>query len=188
MQFNLLVDNKNPDNLSHYLVVTHFVLFQLAWFACVLGATNGWPWLGVAMTLIMLAWHLYQAQRVKPELLLILITLMIGATFDQALLSYHVIEYQHPGWISSVVPVWILALWLGFAMALNVNFRWLRNKPLIAILFGALGGPAAYYGASQFGALNFVSGNHGLLILAAGWALVTPMLMAISIRFDGFKS
>jgi hypothetical protein len=34
------------------LLITNFILFQLAWFAGVLGAANSLPWLGVSATAI----------------------------------------------------------------------------------------------------------------------------------------
>ncbi|MEK9940662.1 MAG: DUF2878 family protein, partial [Methylotenera sp.] len=34
------------------MLIINFVLFQLAWFACVLGAANSQPWLGVGVTLL----------------------------------------------------------------------------------------------------------------------------------------
>lgn len=168
------------------IIIINFVLFQLAWFCCVLGAAKAMPWLGVAATAIILLWHFKMAKQAKPEALLLLISLAIGATFDQAMLSYGLIDYAHHGWSNSIVPVWILALWLGFASTLNVSLRWMRNRYLIAIAFGAIGGPLAYLSATKLGALK-LQGTLSYIALSIGWATITPLLVAISIKFDGFK-
>jgi hypothetical protein len=36
--------------------------------------------------------------------------------------------------------------------------------------------------------LTFVSPTPGLIALAVGWALFTPILVTLSLRFDGFVS
>ena len=101
--------------------VINFILFQLAWFACVLGAAKAMPWAGVGVTFIILCWHFYRAKQAKAEITLMLAALFIGAVFDQSMLTLQLIEYQAHGWSSWLVPVWILALWLAFASTLNVS-------------------------------------------------------------------
>ena len=41
----------------------NFVLFQLSWFACVLGGANALPWLGPLAVALFIAYHLTQAPR-----------------------------------------------------------------------------------------------------------------------------
>jgi len=50
----------------------------------VLGAANSQPWLGVGVTLLVLAWHFFQSKHPKYELLLILAALLVGALFDNS--------------------------------------------------------------------------------------------------------
>ena len=167
------------------MLIINFILFQLAWFACVIGAGKGMPWLGVLITALVLGWHLYQAKNVKPELLLMLCALIIGAAYDQSMLSLGYISYLNNGWSSVIVPVWILALWLAFTSTLNVSLRWMRNKHLVAVVFGAIGGPLAYLGAEKLGAV-VLHGATSYIALSIGWAVITPLLLLLSSRFDGF--
>lgn len=164
----------------------NFILFQTAWFACVLGAANNLPWLGVLVTSVALAWHFYQAKTIKPEACLMLSALAIGGLYDQALLSLGLVDYANHGWSNAFVPVWILALWLAFASVLNVSLRWLHSKPQLATFFGAIGGPLAYIGAEKLGSVT-LHGLSSLAALAVGWAIITPLLLIISERFDGFS-
>jgi hypothetical protein len=77
-------------------------------------------------------------------------------------------------------------MWGLFATILNVSLRWLRGRWLIAAIAGGLGGPLAYYGGHRLGALEFGDQNAALIALALGWAVVTPILVALSERFDGY--
>ncbi|MDI1309509.1 MAG: DUF2878 domain-containing protein [Methylotenera sp.] len=167
------------------MIIINFILFQIAWFACVVGAGKGMPWFGVMITMVVLVWHLSQAKSVKAELLLLLCALLIGAVYDQSMLSFGFISYVNNGWSSAIVPVWILALWLAFTSTLNVSLRWMRNKHLIAVIFGAVGGPLAYFGAQKLGAVVLPS-TASYIALSIGWAIITPLLLLISSRFDGF--
>ncbi len=167
------------------MIIINFILFQLAWFACVIGASIGMPWLGVLVTAIALTWHLYQAKDAKSELILMLFALLIGAAFDQSMLSLGYISYVNNGWSNAIVPVWILALWLGFTSTLNVSLRWMRGKYLIAIVFGAIGAPLAYLSAEKLGAV-MLHGATSFTALSIGWAIITPLLLLLSSRFDGF--
>jgi Protein of unknown function (DUF2878) len=174
-------------------IIINFVLFQIAWFACVLGAARNMPWLGVIVTVVIVAWHLYQAKQAKPEVILLLIALVIGAAFDQLMHSTQLLTYQAHGWSDSLVPAWILALWAGFVTALNVSLRWMRNikspsKWLVMVLFGAIGGPLAYMGAEKLGAVTLNSMPASHIALGVGWAILTPLLVILSQKFDGFKA
>ena len=168
-------------------IIINFVLFQIAWFACVLGAAHNVPWLGVIVTTIILVWHLNQAKQIKPEIILLIIALIIGAAFDQLMHSSHLLSYQAHGWSNNLVPAWILALWAGFVTALNVSLRWMRGKLIIAILFGAIGGPLAYIAAEKLGAVTLNNLPTSYIALAIGWAIITPILLRLAENFDGFK-
>ena len=174
-------------------IIINFVLFQIGWFACVLGAAKQMPWLGVIVVAAIIFWHLSQAKPAKPELILLAIALVIGGAFDQVLLSSHLINYQAHGWEflnnpSALTPSWILALWAEFVTILNVSLRWMRNKPLVAILFGAIGGPLAYMGAEKLGAVTLNNLPATYIALSVGWAILTPLFLVLAQKFDGFKS
>lgn len=169
-------------------VVINFILYQIGWFACVIGAAKNQPWFGVLVVLAIVSWHLTQAEQPKRELALIFVVLIIGGTFDQILLNHQLISYQSHGWMNSVVPVWILALWAEFVTILNVSLRWMRDRWLVAILFGAVGGPLAYMGAAKLGAVTLNVAPISYLALSIGWAILTPLILKLSARFDGFNT
>ncbi len=172
--------------------VINFVLFQLGWFACVLGAAKQMPWVGVGFFVIFLMWHLSQAKPAKPELILVLIAVLIGGVFDQIMTQLNLLSYKSHT-IDALPPAWILALWAEFAMTLNVCLRWMRNEQLrwrwlIAVLFGAIGGPLAYIAALRLGAVSLNVAPMTHIVLAIGWGIITPLLLALAEKFDGFKT
>ncbi len=174
-------------------LIINFVLFQIGWFACVLGAAKLMPWLGVLVVAAIVVWHLSQAKQAKPELVLLAIALLIGGIYDQLMLTSNLITYQSHGWSNSLVPPWILALWALFVTILNVSLRWLkdiksRGKWLVAVLFGANGGPLAYMGAEKLGAVALNNMPISYIVLGVGWAILTPILLALSEKFDGYNS
>ena len=172
------------------------MLFQIGWFACVLGAAKQMPWLGVSFFALFLIWHLSQAKQAKLELMLVLIAIVIGGIFDQLMTQNKLLIYQAHHF-TALPPAWILALWAEFAMTLNVSLRWLkqiksRNKQLhlrwlIAVLFGAIGGPLAYMGAEKLGAVTLNSMPASYISLSLGWAILTPLLVMLAQKFDGYK-
>lgn len=172
----------------NFKTILNFVLFQISWFACVIGAAKQQPWLGVAVVLACAAWHLFSAKNAQAELVLLLIALFIGGLFDQAMQSTNLISYQAHGWSNFLVPAWILALWLAFTTTLNVSLRWMRGKWLVAVLFGAIGGPLAYIAAQKLGAATLNNLPLSYIALGIGWGIITPLLVVISQKFDGFKT
>jgi sigma54-dependent transcription regulator len=71
----------------------------------------------------------------------------------------------------------MVALWLNFAATLNVSLAWLRGHYALAAAFGAVGGPLAYYGGAKMGATEVLPSQGGLLVLAIGWGVMTPVLV-----------
>ena len=173
--------------------IINFVLFQAGWFACVLGATNQMPWLGVWFLGAFLVWHLRQTKNLPAEIKLIIAAVLIGGVYDQIMRHLGLLTYQAHGWSTALPAAWILALWAEFAMTLNVSLRWMKTiksniKWLIATLFGAIGGPFAYVAAARLGAVSIDNLPLSYIGLCIGWAVLTPLLVYLSTIYDGFNN
>ena len=169
-----------------WIMITNIVLFQLGWFACVLSSAAQRPWVGATIALSIVGFHLFRAHKREAEIKLVLIALGIGTVWDSILVSQTWIQYDSGLFFSNLAPYWIILMWGLFATILNVSLRWLRERWMMAALFGAIGGPLAYYGGHRLGALRFGNEHVALLALAVGWAILTPLLMALATRFDGY--
>jgi hypothetical protein len=172
--------------MSTTMIVSNVVLFQIGWFACVLSAAAHQPWFGILVTTAVVVTHVLRAPLPTAELKLVLLSLGLGLVFDSLLVWQGWLQYSSGIVFPNVAPYWIVALWGLFATLLNVSLRWMRGRWVLAIVFGAVGGPAAYYGGLRLGALEFGNLPAGLLALAIGWAVLTPLLLALSSHFDGY--
>ena len=114
---------------------------------------------------------------------LIIIAGLIGLLFDGALLNFDLIIYNDPGLPYPFTPIWIVMLWMIFAMTLNHSLAWLSQKYYLSILFGAIGGPLAYIAGEKLGAITLLSTN-SIITLSVGWALITPILLIIANKLN----
>lgn len=167
-------------------ILCNLLLFQIGWFACVLSGAAQRPWIGALIALVIVAIHLVQAPDAEAEFKLVMIAFAIGAVWDSMLVWLNWLHYSSGILIPHTAPYWIVLMWGLFATLLNVSLRWLKGRWLVAALAGSMGGPFAYYGGHQLGALEFGNQHAALIALALGWAVITPVLMALSTRFDGF--
>ena len=168
------------------MMLANFILFQIGWFACVLGGANDRPWLGTGIAVAIVAWHVGRAARPRDEMILALIAAGIGAVADSALIATDWVRYASGTVVPGTAPVWLVAMWMLFATTLNVSLRWLRRYALAAIALGAAGGPLAYWGGARLGAMEFLAPVAATAALALGWAVLTPLLIRLARRFDGY--
>ena len=159
------------------------ILFQAAWFAAVLGAARGIFWIGPLAMLPVLAIHLALRDDRQGELKLLLAAGLLGFLFDSSMVSFGVFMPFPHLFPRPFSPPWMIGLWLNFAATLNVSLSWLRGRYLLAALFGAVGGPLAYYSGGKLGATEALPTLRGLLVLALGWGLMTPLLVWLAQRF-----
>jgi hypothetical protein len=169
-------------------VLVNAIAFQAGWFATVLGAANGMPWLGPVAVLLVGGLHLRSSRRPAIELRLLMIAMALGLMFDSLLLATGWITYPNGFWAPGLAPYWIVALWALFATTLNVSLRWLRGRDALAIVFGAVGGPLSYLAGARLGAMSFLDAVPALIALAVGWGALMPFLTRLAARLDGARA
>ncbi len=183
---NTVVSRALPSGRGSALrLLLNFVGFQCGWFGCVLGAARGWPGAGAAMAAAIVATHVLRAARPGMELRLILCAIAMGAVWDSALAATGWMTFTSGTLIDGLGPPWMLVLWALFAITLNVSLAWLKGRWLVAALLGAVSGPLSYWAGARLGALAFTEPGPALIALSAGWAIMTPLLVAAAQRFNG---
>jgi hypothetical protein len=158
--------------------VCNLAAYQLAWFACVLGAAHGVASAGAAFALAISAVHL-ALHRNLAELRLIGCAAAIGFVADSILVRTTSVEFESTGGSGSA-PWWMVTLWMAFATTLNHSLRWLMSRAWIAALAGAIGGPLAYLAGAELGALTIARRFPALLLIAAVWAVAMWLLYLIT--------
>lgn len=166
-------------------LLVNLLAFQIGWFACVLGGAHGLPWLGVVAAVVLITVHLWRVPQPRPELVLIGVAAGLGLVFDSLLVALDLTRYPSGMWAAGLAPYWIIAMWMMFATTLNVTFRWLKNRYVLAVVLGAVSGPLAYYGGAKLGGVVLTTPVGSLAALALVWGLAMPLLMALSNRYDG---
>lgn len=160
----------------------YFVLGQLGWIVCVMGAAHGMGWVGSLFVAAAVAFHLLHAGDWTRELRLVLAAVAIGWPWESVLV--------HAGWLvypdgGSVAPYWMAGLWALLAIQLNVLFVWLRAHMPLAVLTGAVAGPLSFRAGAALGAVHFPDTVTALTVLAAGWAVLLPLMLLLARRWDG---
>jgi hypothetical protein len=165
----------------------NFVVFQLAWFACVIGAGHDLALAGTLTVAVAVAMHLMMARRWRPEALLILVVTTIGLSWDSALVALGVMIYPSGNFAPGIAPHWILAMWALFATTLNLSMGWIKGRPRLAVLLGAIGGPLAYLAGHRLGGVDMPEPALALAVQSLGWAVLMPLLARLAERLDGFQ-
>jgi hypothetical protein len=163
-------------------VAANILQFQIAWFACVLGAAHGRPVLGAGIAITLAALHIVRSRRAAQELGLALFAAMFGFSADTALVQLGVLSFTTGTIVAGTAPFWMVALWTSFATTLNVSLTWLGRRLALAALLGAVGGPAAYYAGAQLGAVQLTPPLHALPGVGAMWAIAMPVLLLVARR------
>ena len=158
---------------------------QAGWFAAVWGGAHDRFWPGVAAVLVLAAVHLVLSPAPAREAGLLLAAAVVGTLWDSLVVRLGLAVYPSGVLWPGTAPVWIGALWLLFGTSLNVSFAWLHGRPLLAGVFGALGGPIAWAGGWRLGGVMFPEPALALLTQAAGWAVLLPLLTWIAARTAG---
>ncbi len=170
----------------HHLLI-NFIAFETGWFAVVLGAAHGFIWAGVSVAVLVVMLHLLLVQGPRHEITLLLVVTLLGTTWDSLLCAQGVIRYSSGQLLLWVAPVWIMAVWALFATTLNVALRFLHGRYWLAALFGAIGAPLSFLAGMRLHALQLPDVWFAVAVLAAGWAILMPVLMYLSQRFDGVR-
>lgn len=167
--------------------LVNFIAFQLGWFACVLGAANGLPWLGVLAVAVIVISHIRMAEHRAHEVQLLVLAIVLGLVFDSLLVSSGWVRYPSGMLLPGIAPYWIVAMWALFATTLKLSMSWLKGSLVLSSVMGAVFGPLSYLAGQRLGAIELVDPLSSMILLAIIWALVMPLLVFASDRFDNVR-
>jgi hypothetical protein len=168
----------------------HVVGQTAGWFACVIGAARQRHWLGVVVVASLVAMHLVARgdRTVRRILALVLISIPFGFCFDSLLIAGGV--YEPVRWVlpAPFATIWLIALWVNFALIIDIPLRWLQGHLVVAAVFGGVFGPAAYLAGQRLGALRIAEPvTFHIAILGTAWALGLAALMLIARWLPSFQ-
>ena len=170
-------------------IITNILLFQLGWFACVLGGAHGYTLLGSLVAVGIILFHCYRATDKSSEIRLLVLAFSIGFIFESIVTWQGLARYNHGQFYDVIAPHWMIFMWPLFATTLNLSMRWLKNlAPILTGLFGAVFAPLAYYAGYKLGAVEYDDIVLSLGIIAVAWAVLLPALVMFSVKLDGVRT
>lgn len=151
-------------------VIVNAVLFQIVWFACVVGGGSyGWFWPGVLATLALVL-SVRHSDTARHDVLLAIVLTPAGWLMDTLWIQLGVLDFFG----ASVAPFWIVLLWLGLALTVHHSLVFFRERPLVGAVAVMLTAPVSYLAGERLGAvivphplsLGYISLTWGLFFYA----------------------
>ncbi|HMM56690.1 MAG: DUF2878 domain-containing protein [Proteobacteria bacterium] len=156
--------------------------YQATWLAAIAGAARGWWWAGPAMLAVFAAWQLSVSNERRADLEVMACAAIAGFAVDTLCVRGGIFTYAAPVPSPDFAPIWIVALWMSFALTLNHSLTWLKAHLALASVLGAVGAPLAYLAAARgWNALSFAARPAlALGALAIAWAILAPTLFYLA--------
>ena len=163
-------------------ILLNLALFQIGWVITVAGAGAGYWWAGPLSLLVFAAVTFKLTPWPRTDLALLCCACLIGLVVDTAFIQFGLLRYAEPVPFMDLAPIWILGMWMSFALTLNHSMRLFKAHLGLAAIFGLIGGPLAYYVAARnFAAVEILSDPwRAYAAIGVVWALVTPMLLKMA--------
>ena len=158
----------------------NYTLYQVGWFACVLGGASLRPWTGFLIAVSLMGVHLTLSLERSLEARLLVLATVVGAVVEIAQIAAGTYRFTSGTVNQALPPPWLLAMWPQFATTFRFSLRRVIRRPLYAALFGAIGGPIAFLAGERLGAVTLLPPlTHGLLRLSISWAIALMIFSAV---------
>jgi len=169
------------NKLLSWPIIINATLFQITWFACVLGSAKGLLWPALLSCLALALWQLHPQRRHPSDVRLVVVGIALGLIVDTIWIQTGLLDFTYQWPWPAISPAWIVLLWLGFALTINHSLAWLNNHPVLPATAGLIGGPLSYLAGMRLGGVEYL--NSTLLIsvcLGIGWAASVHILVRLS--------
>ena len=160
--------------------LVNYALYQIGWFACVLGGASHRPWTGFLIAMILVGVHLALSVERAFELRLVVLATAVGAVVEMMQIAAGTYRFTSGTVTDALPPPWLLAMWAQLATTFRFSLRRVVTRPVLAVLFGAAGGPIAFLAGERLGAVTLLPPlAYGLLRLAVSWAIALIVFSAV---------
>ncbi len=145
------------------------LLFKLTWVGLVVFQSQAlFPVIAV-IGLKLLTWP-----GIMRALPIVVLTFISGLLMDSLLMVFGVFVFP-----STYLPLWLILLWLSFALTLPRGFSFImRWHPLAQSVIGIVAGCLGYFAGYLMGAVSYgLSITSTMLLLAVLWAGFVPLMV-----------
>ena len=152
--------------------LVNYAIYNVGWFAAILGAAWHRPLTGFAIAAALTALHLWLATERTVEMRLVLMALGCGLVAEGIQVWSGTYRFTSGALVAWMSPPWMLALWAQFATTFRYSLRGIMTNPARAALFGFIGGPIAFVAGEGLGAVTLAQPLWlGLARLAVTWSV-----------------
>lgn len=175
--------------MSRNLLISNFILFQIGWFACVLGGAFQVPLIASLVAAIVIGIHVMRAYEPAKEIRLIAVALVIGLLFESLLTFTGLSVFTSGVLAEGFAPHWMVMMWGLFATTLNVSMRWITGLHLVWVsVLGSILAPLSYLAGHRLDAIQFPDMTTALIAIAVGWGILFPLLALTAKRNNGYAT
>jgi len=165
--------------------LVNYTLYQIGWFACVLGAASQRPWTGCLIGMILVGVHLALSVERVLEVRLVVLATAVGAAVEVILIAAGTYRFTSGTVTDALPPPWLLVMWAQFATTFRFSLRSVVTRPVLAVLFGAAGGPIAFLAGERLGAVTLLPPlGQSLFRLSISWAVALVVFSAVVRRVE----
>jgi hypothetical protein len=150
----------NPGNLLNA------ALFQVAWFACVLGGARDVSSWGLVSVLALLVYALLAPTR-RSDLTMGAVAAAVGFLVDTLWIRTGILDYHG----AAVAPSWIVLLWVGVGLTINHSLSLFQPRPWLGGLLAGACAPVSYLAGERLGAVS-IPDPWLLPIVSLVWAIL----------------
>jgi len=158
-------------------VIRDIVLYQVVWLIAVIAGARGAGWFGLVAAAGV---AVYFAKLDPHRIATVLLASLAAWCTDAAIWWFGGVEFADhaPPWLPS--PLWMLGLWLNFAVMAGPVMGAFRGRIAISASLGAVGGPLAYVGAAGLHAVAIPRPWTAIPLVALQFAVLVPIMIALS--------
>ena len=156
-------------------------MFQVGWLLIILGSQSNLYLLILPLLVVYLLlerrWHQTNFKQHIAR-----ITLAVsGFVFDSILEYLDLIHFSsaHNFTGPGLAPLWLFLMWLWFAVTFSTCYRWMNDRPGLAITFGFIFGPIAYWGASRLTDVQIINPIAFTLASAIFWGVLFAVVFIV---------
>lgn len=188
-QINSELDAAIIDQATTFKLVVNALAFQVAWFICVQG--NNLAATIVCFAVLFFHWFLFKPS--KSEWRLMLMASSFGLVLDTVVINLGLVDYSNSTSLTilseqvSLMPLWLIALWVTFSTTLCHSMKWLLRRPALAAFMGFFVVPLSYWGGIRLSDSMVASNMNGMLFFIVEGLAWAGLLFVLSKKFASMK-
>jgi len=149
-------------------------LFQVAWFACVLGGARDSSVWGLVSVSALLVFALAAPTR-RSDLAMGVAAAAVGFLVDTLWIRTGILDYQG----ATVAPWWIVLLWVGVGLTINHSLALFKARPWLGGVLAGASAPLSYLAGERLGAVT-IADPWLLPVVSLVWAALFVVAFTVA--------